>query len=192
MRWSSTKSAASLRCTRRSITRAAESYHVSQPALTRAIRKMEEGLGGLLFSREGCNTHMTELGRLIEPHMVEMMARAGKAKQAAARCLKLEDARLAVGVMCTIAPVQFVNFLARFRADNPGIDVTLLEPVPERLCDMLAKGEVDVALMSPPYGFPAPLRAVELYSERGQRSPDVRPYRGELLREGGDATLRIR
>ena len=43
-------------------TKAADVCHVTQPALTRAIRKMEDELGGLLFSREPNNTHMTDLG----------------------------------------------------------------------------------------------------------------------------------
>jgi DNA-binding transcriptional LysR family regulator len=147
-------------------TKAAEACHVTQPALTRAIRKMEDKLGGLLFSREPNNTHMTELGRLIEPHLTEIMAQAGEAKQTATRFLKLEGASLSVGTMCTIAPVPFVYFLDRFRADNPGIAVTLLEGVPDQLCDLLAKGELDVALMARPDGFPAPLQASKLYSER--------------------------
>jgi LysR family hydrogen peroxide-inducible transcriptional activator len=147
-------------------TRAAEVCGVSQPALTRAIRKIEDELGGLLFSRERSRTHMTDLGRLIEPHLAEITAQTGEVKKAAARFLKLEKAHLALGVMCTIAPVQFVGFLGRFRADNPGIEVTLLEAVPDRLCELLAKGELDVALMARPDGFPAPLQASELYSER--------------------------
>jgi LysR family transcriptional regulator, hydrogen peroxide-inducible genes activator len=147
-------------------TKAAEECHVSQPALTRAIRKMEDELGGLLFSREPNNTHMTELGRLIEPHLTEIMAQAGEAKQTATRFLKLEGASLSVGVMCTVAPVQFVSFLGRFRADNPGIEITLLEGLPDQLCDLLAKGELDVALMARPDGFSAPLQASKLYSER--------------------------
>ena len=96
---------------------------------------------------------MTELGRLIEPHLAEVVAQAGEVKRTAARFLKLEKANLAVGVMCTIAPVQFVSFLGRFRADNPGVEVTLLEEVPERLCDPLVSGELDVALMARPDGF---------------------------------------
>jgi LysR family transcriptional regulator, hydrogen peroxide-inducible genes activator len=77
-------------------TKAAEICGISQPALTRAIRKMEEELGGLLFSRERNNTHLTELGRLIEPHLTEVVAQAGQAKQTAARFLKLEEAHLAL------------------------------------------------------------------------------------------------
>ena len=147
-------------------TKAAEACHVSQPALTRAIQKMEDELGGLLFSRERSNTHLTELGRLIEPHLAEIMARTQEAKRTAARFIRLENAHLALGTMCTIAPAQFVSFLSRFRADNPGIEVTLLESTPDRLCDLLVKGELDVALMARPSGFPAPLQASRLYSER--------------------------
>lgn len=153
-------------CETLNFTKAAEACHVSQPALTRAVQKMEDELGGLLFSRERSNTHLTELGRLIQPHLAEVAAQAGEVKRIAARFLKLEKANLTLGVMCTIAPVQFVGFMARFRAANPGVDVTIIEGVPDRLCDLLVKGELDVAVMARPDGFPAPLRASELYSER--------------------------
>ena len=147
-------------------TKAAEVCHITQPALTRAIRNMEEELGGLLFSRERNNTHLTELGRLIEPHLAEIIVRAGEAKQTAARFIKLEKAQLSLGVMCTISPLQFVSFLSRFRADNPGVEITLLEDVPNQLSDLLVRGELDLAIMARPDGFPDPLRAAELYSER--------------------------
>ena len=68
--------------------------------------------------------------------------------------------------MCTVAPVQFVSFLDRFRVDNPGIEITLLEGMPDQLYDLLVKGEPDVALMARPEGFPAPLQASKLYLER--------------------------
>jgi len=147
-------------------TKAAEQCHVSQPALTRAIRKMESELGGLLFSRERNFTHLTELGRLIEPHLAEVIARTGAVEQTAARFLKLEQAHLALGVMCTIAPLKFVSFLGRFRADNPGVEITLIEAVPDQLADRLIKGEIDLAIMARPDGFEAPLQAIELYPER--------------------------
>lgn len=146
-------------------TKAAEECDVSQPALTRAIQKMEDELGGLLFSRERNNTHLTQLGKLIEPNLREVMTRTKQVEKAATRFLKLEEANLALGVMCTIAPLQFVTFLDRFRMDNPGCEITLLESTPDRLCDLLVKGELDVALMARPDGFPAPLKTAKLYSE---------------------------
>jgi hypothetical protein len=62
--------------------------------------------------------------------------------------------------------VQFIAFLGRFRADNPGVEIKLLDDVPDRLCNLLLKGELDLALMARTSGFPVPLRADPLYSER--------------------------
>jgi DNA-binding transcriptional LysR family regulator len=147
-------------------TKAAEMCNVTQPALTRAIQKMEDELGGLLFARERNNTHLTELGRLVEPNLREVMARAQAARETANRFLKLDGAPLSLGVMCTIGPVLFVSFLSQFRASRPGVELTLIENVPDRLCELLTKGDLDVALMARPDGFAAPLQARKLYSER--------------------------
>ena len=147
-------------------TKAAEMCNVSQPALTRAIQKMEDELGGLLFSRESNNTHLTELGRMLEPHLTEVLTRTQAAKETANRFLRLDSAQLKLGVMCTIGPVRFVSFLSRFRADNPGVEITLTEAVPNRLCDLLTKGDLDVALIARPDGFASPLQPQPLYRER--------------------------
>ena len=147
-------------------TRAAEQCNVSQPALTRAIQKIEDELGGLLFSRERNNTHLTELGRLLEPQLAEVLARTEVAKDTAQRFLRLNSAQLRLGVMCTIGPMRFVSFLSWFRADNPGVEMTLLEAVPDRLCELLLKGELDVALIARPDGYMPPLLPQPLYRER--------------------------
>jgi DNA-binding transcriptional LysR family regulator len=96
-------------------TKAAEMCNVTQPALTRAIQKLEAELGGLLFSRERGNTHLTELGRLLEPHLTEVLTRTQAARETATRFLRLDSAQLRLGVMCTIGPMRFVGFLSRFR-----------------------------------------------------------------------------
>jgi DNA-binding transcriptional LysR family regulator len=50
-------------------TKAAEECHVAQPSLSRAIKNLEEELGGELFRRERALTHLTDLGRLVMPMM---------------------------------------------------------------------------------------------------------------------------
>ena len=150
----------------RNFTKAAELCNVSQPALTRAIHKLESELGGLLFSRERKHTHLTDLGKLIKPHVEEVVSREGAVKQEATRFLTLETASLTLGVMCTISPRQFVTFMGSFRSDNPGVTVRLIDAVPERLCELLVSGELDVAVLARPEGFSAPFIAHELYSER--------------------------
>lgn len=153
-------------CQTLNFTRAAEQCHVTQPALTRAIQKMEGEMGGQLFARERGNTHLTPLGRLVQPHLEEVMARAMEAKDNASRFLRLESAHLRLGAMSTIGPMRFVGFLNRFRRDFPGIELSLSEATPRRLTEQLLAGEVDVAVMAQPDPYDERLRPDPLYRER--------------------------
>jgi LysR family hydrogen peroxide-inducible transcriptional activator len=72
---------------------AAERCNLTQPALTRAIQKLEEELGGLLLRRE-CNlTHLSDLGRLMKPHLEQILAESESAKTQAKEFLRLDNAR---------------------------------------------------------------------------------------------------
>ena len=102
-------------------TRAAEQCHVSQPALTRAIQQLEEELGGLLLRRERKLTHLTDFGRLIEPHLRQLFADAEAAKSTAKKFLSLQQAQIRLGVMCTIGPARFMGFLAALPHRQPGM-----------------------------------------------------------------------
>jgi DNA-binding transcriptional LysR family regulator len=152
-------------CETLNFTRAAERCNVTQPALTRAIQKVEAELGGLLFRRERNRTHLTDLGQLIRPRLEEVLRQSEAVKAAARGFLKLDDAPLKLGVMCTIGPVRFMSFLARFRADHPGIEVTLAEGVPEQLGKRLLDGELDIAIMAQPEAFDERLDRRLLYRE---------------------------
>ena len=88
-------------CETLNFTRAAERANVTQPALTRAIQKIEEELGGLLFRRERSRTHLTDLGQLLRPQLEEVLKRSEAVKAAARGFLKLDNAPLKLGVMCT-------------------------------------------------------------------------------------------
>jgi LysR family transcriptional regulator, hydrogen peroxide-inducible genes activator len=147
-------------------THAAERCNVTQPALSRAIQRLEEELGGLLFRRERSQTHLTDLGRLVKPQLEDILHQTDAASRAARAFLKLEHAPLSVGVMCTIGPARFVSFLTEFRKKNPGIRLTLLEAPPQRLSELLLDGKIDVAIMAQPEPFHERLDTMPLYAER--------------------------
>ena len=152
-------------CETLNFTRAAEQCNVTQPALTRAIQKLEEELGGLLFRRERHLTHLTDLGRLMQPQLEQVWKQTEMAKTTAKSFLKLEDAALNVGLMCTIGPLRGIGFLNTFRRDHPGIDVTLLEGVPSKLGELLGQGSLDVAVMAQPGSFDGRCDVYPLYRE---------------------------
>ena len=85
-------------------TRAAEQCAVTQPALTRAIKLLEEELGGLLFHRERANSQLTELGQMVRPHLEHVYGKTQETKRLAKDFAQGKNTKLKLGIMCTIAP----------------------------------------------------------------------------------------
>ncbi len=152
-------------CDTLNFTRAAERCNVSQPSLTRAIQKLEAELGGLLFRRERSATHLTDLGLLVRPQLEQIAKDADTVKTTAKSFLRMKDAPLSFGIMCTIGPLRCVGFLSRFQKDHPGIELTLTEETPARLTELLQEGKIDVAVMAQPEPFPERFDVHLLYRE---------------------------
>ena len=153
-------------CETLNFTRAAENCNVTQPALTRAIQKLEDELGGLLFRRERHLTHLTDLGRLMRPQLEQVWQQTEAAKTTAKSFLTLEDAALNLGVMCTIGPLRGIGFVTDFWRTNQGIEITLREGVPQRLGELLHEGELDLAVLAQWEPFDERFNVQPLYRER--------------------------
>jgi DNA-binding transcriptional LysR family regulator len=152
-------------CDTLNFTRAAERCNVSQPSLTRAIQKLEAELGGLLFRRERAATHLTDLGELVRPRLEQIAKDAATVRTTANSFLRMKDAPLSFGIMCTIGPLRCVGFLSRFQKEHPGIELTLTEETPARLTELLQEGKIDVAVMAQPDPFPERFDVHLLYRE---------------------------
>lgn len=148
------------------LTRAAEICHVSQPALTTAVKKLEAELGGPLFFRESNRLKLTEFGRQMEPLLGSILERA-EAAQAAAQSLRLLNKQpVRVGVMPTLGPVRLARFLSAFERDYPGIEIELREGRPAQLGQWLELDELDAAIINPLDVPDAAHRVEPLYVER--------------------------
>ena len=127
-------------------TRASEKCNVTQPSLTRAIKVLEEELGGQLFHRERANTHLSELGRIVMPHLQSMYEGSHAAKRIAQDFTHLKKTTLRVGVMCTIAPGQLVELLGAISSRYPGIELSIVDASARELYRRLVEGELEVAI----------------------------------------------
>ncbi len=130
------------------------------------MHKLEKELGGLLLRRENNLTHLTDFGRLLRPHLEQMMAEAEAAKSTATQFLRMDNAPINLGVMCTVGPMRFMSFLAEFRMTHPGCEVTLIEGEPGHLAELLLDGNLDLAVMAQPEAFSDRLEVRPLYRER--------------------------
>jgi DNA-binding transcriptional LysR family regulator len=149
-----------------SFTRAAEQCHVTQPALTGALKKLEAELGGPLFHRERNRLRLTDLGRRMEPLLAEVLERTEAARSAAESLRLLRQAPVRVGVMPTLGPVRLCRFLAGFEHAHPGIEVAIREGRPAELAALLEADEIDAAIVNPVDLPPEACRIEPLYTER--------------------------
>lgn len=131
-------------------TRAAIKCNVSQPSLTRAVKLLEEELGGPLFHRERANTHLSELGQTVRPNLAKILAESTEAKRIAHDFKKLTKTTLKLGVMCTIGPNQLIDLFARIRTEHPGIELELTNASARELNDQLLAGTLEVAIFCLP------------------------------------------
>lgn len=147
-------------------TRAAETSNVTQPALTRAIQKLERELGGFLFHRDHGQVALTDFGTLMRGHLEDIFRRSEGVKVAARDFLTLARAPLTLGAMCTIGPLRFLGLLADFHGRHPGVEVKITEATATNLLSMLLEGGLDVALLASPEPLDSRFEARPIYSER--------------------------
>jgi DNA-binding transcriptional LysR family regulator len=128
-------------------TRAASRCNISQPSLTRSIRLLEEEFGGILFHRERSNTHLSELGKIVKPHLDQIFEQADIAAQQARSFKALAKINLKLGVMCTIAPTDLVQLLTNVRMRYPGVHVDVADAAAELVDRDLKRGELEIAIL---------------------------------------------
>jgi len=75
-------------CKELNFTRAAKRCGVAQPSLTRAIKRLEDELGGRLFHRDQKSTRLSMLGKLVQPQFAQIDRRARTAQRQAKIFLK--------------------------------------------------------------------------------------------------------
>jgi LysR family hydrogen peroxide-inducible transcriptional activator len=148
-------------------TKAAEACNVTQPSLTRAIKLLEGELGGQLFHRERANTHLSELGRTVKPHLEQVYETARVAKSLAQDYKRIKRTMLKLGIMCTIAPAQLIELVNFVQGHHGGIEIELIDANALTLEERLIGGELEVAIYCLPGTEPDPrLHHMPLFHEQ--------------------------
>jgi DNA-binding transcriptional LysR family regulator len=130
-------------------TRAAESCNVAQPSLTRAVKQLEEELGGELFRRERNLSHLTELGQRMLPMLQQCYDSALTAKSLAQSMKKGAIAPLPIAVSTTVSMMLFISFLTELVRVMPGLELRFHRGSNVEVAEFLKKGTAEVAIAGP-------------------------------------------
>ncbi|WP_017591909.1 LysR family transcriptional regulator [Nocardiopsis potens] len=161
------------------LTRAARRLFVSQPALTKQIRRLETGLGVELFTRSRSGMALTEAGRALAEQAPELLAACDRAlretKSAASRAARV----LRVGFLASAANEATQDIIAGFGRRRPGWRVEMRQAAWSDPTAGLADGEVEAALLRLPFPGAGALRAEVLLTEERQVAlPAAHPLAG--------------
>jgi DNA-binding transcriptional LysR family regulator len=147
-------------------TRAAEQCNVTQPALTKAVQKLEQELGGSLIHRERHLTQLTELGKMILPTLEKIFA-AAEAVQLQARGYKKKTiAPLKIGLVPSVSAALITELLLELASIIPDLRVDLREADANGLVAMLLDGEINAALVGDTVELPERIDRWPLFEER--------------------------
>jgi DNA-binding transcriptional LysR family regulator len=146
-------------------TRAAEQCNVTQPALTKAIQKLELELGGELIHRERQLTQLTDLGKLVLPTLERLVAAADSARSIAREYQRKDNAPLKIGLTPCVSSNLLVAPLAEVARHVPGIQVEIVEEPVRRLQELLFDGDISAALAADANGLPERIDHWDLFED---------------------------
>ena len=126
-------------------TRAAERCYVSQPALTQAIKRLENELGGELISREGKYTELTELGKSLRGHFERIDHTRHLVRTTAKVVTSGEITELNIGIMCTLGPRVIAGMLDEFQTKFSDVAIVIHDVTPNAIPELLLSGGLDGA-----------------------------------------------
>ncbi|RTL31137.1 MAG: LysR family transcriptional regulator [Burkholderiales bacterium] len=133
-----------------SFSRAAESLHLTPPAVTMQVKELEGQIGLPLFERQGRQVQLTMVGEYFLVYAKRLLSTLKDAENTISRFKQVETGVLTIGIIST-AGYFLPQLLARFKAEHEGVDVRLdVTRDLTKLIDKLHSNEIDMAVMGRP------------------------------------------
>lgn len=135
----------------KNISRASDRLNVSQPAVSRQIKDLEDELGVQLFIREPNGLSLTDAGTAALTHAQQILRQANTMTEAMkAMASRGKTYSLKVGFLPTVLPGLLTNAMRAFNQTHPDYCVQIFEMSPIRQEEALEKGEINLALIGDP------------------------------------------
>ncbi|MCW8329695.1 LysR substrate-binding domain-containing protein [Photobacterium sp. SDRW27] len=128
-------------------TRAAEQLHIAQPALSIAIKKLENQLELPLFHRNDRKVVLTHEGNILLEHARLILQQMKDANIAMAELKGLEKGEVRLGLPSMLGSYFFPEILMAFKSQYPNLKLTIVEAGTQSIRKMLLSGELDLGII---------------------------------------------
>ena len=133
-----------------SFTKAAESLHMTQPAVTFQVRQLEEQFNTRLFDRTHNRISLTEAGQVVYTHAGKIFELYGQMENAVREITGEISGTLTLGASTTIAEYMLPALLGNFRAEYPDINIQLKVSNTDGIVSMIENNEIDLGVVEAP------------------------------------------
>ena len=144
--------------------RAAEKSFVSQPALSLAVKKLEEELGVLLFERSHSQITVTPIGEQIVEQAIRTLEEAARIKEIARQGNDQLIGKIKLGVIYSAGPYLLPQIIPTLRVTAPEMPLDVEENLTATLEGQLRSGMLDAAIIALPFDVPG-INVRPLYDE---------------------------
>ena len=136
------------------MTRAAEQLGVTQPALSAALRKLEDELGTELFHRTGHGVEATEAGKVFVEHAKITLRASQQTSEAVRSLVGLETGSIRVGAGATATGYLLPGAIQEVRKRHPGLRFSIREAGSSQVAQGVLSGELDLGVVTLPIEHP--------------------------------------
>ena len=144
--------------------RAADKCFVSQPALSLAIKKLEEELKVSLFERNRTEVKITPIGEKIINQAIIVLDEASKLKDISSKGQEQLNTPLKVGLIYSVAPYLLPLIIPVLRKKTPEMPLDVEENITKNLEVALKNGSIEAAVIALPFEIPG-TECIPLYDE---------------------------
>ena len=130
------------------ITKASENLNISQPAISKTIKLLEEKLGGTLFVRTKKGVILTEEGKEFYSYINKAMEYINSAENKFSDLINLETGVIKIGVNSTLTKEFLLPYLEIFNKSYPKIDIQITNGITSHLINELKNGLIDIVFLN--------------------------------------------
>lgn len=132
------------------VSRAAEELFITQPAVSKQIKALEEELGERLFDRLGKKVFLTRTGQVLYSHAEKILRSMEDAKTAVKDMSEECSGQLVIGTSDHISIHRLPDLLKRYITTFPKVDLKLRCHRSETILDMVTRNAVDLGVITLP------------------------------------------
>ncbi len=132
---------------RSSFTKASEELNISQPAVTKHIKEIENQLNTKLFDRRGTSIQLTQSGRILFEYTEKIRNIYRDLEFEINQINQQHKGKLIIGASTTVAQYILPEILAKFNSYYKDIKIELITHNTEMISELLKEGKIDLGII---------------------------------------------